>query len=104
MHLQFLHHYLPAHLMSALLAGSVLNFICTETINYPVSLNGPLVRRRARQSAQVGAGMWAAAGVIILAVVACFIFYAPLTYGDQGLSPAAIHRRRFIGFSLHFAK
>jgi dolichyl-phosphate-mannose-protein mannosyltransferase len=42
----FLHHYLPAHLASALVAGSVLNFVITEEVNYPVSKAGLRTRLR----------------------------------------------------------
>ncbi len=37
----FLHHYLPAHILSCLVFGAVFNFIATETIDYPLSRPGP---------------------------------------------------------------
>jgi len=37
----FIHHYLPSHLASALIAGAVLNFVLSDTINYPISIKGP---------------------------------------------------------------
>lgn len=96
----FLHHYLPAHLCSALVAGAVFDFVVlSESINSPVSVPGRgLTRRMARkQTARVDAKAWMAAGVIVGLVVAMFVFFAPLTYGTPGLDPAAVNRRRLLG-------
>ncbi|KAJ7442300.1 glycosyltransferase family 39 protein [Mycena latifolia] len=45
----FIHHYLPSHLASAMIAGAVLSFILSESVNYPVSVWGPTTRGRPRQ-------------------------------------------------------
>lgn len=80
----FIHHYLPSHLASALVAGSVLSFVLSDTINYPISIPGPKTRRQPTQFADVGTK-----GVVITAVVSFIMFFmfsfiAPLTYGTPG--------------------
>jgi len=77
----FIHHYLPAHLASACLAGSILNFVLTESINYPVSAAGLTTRLRPRIKAVVPRKAYVAFGVLSLAVVGMFIHLAPFTYG-----------------------
>ena len=43
----FIHHYLPSHLATALIAGAVLNYILSgDTINHPLSIKGTTVHRR----------------------------------------------------------
>lgn len=77
----FIHHYLPAHLASACLAGSILNFILTESINYPVSAAGPTTRLRPRIKAVVPRKAYFAFGILSFTVIGMFIFLAPFTYG-----------------------
>ncbi|GAA5917760.1 hypothetical protein JCM5296_000949 [Sporobolomyces johnsonii] len=74
----FLHHYLPAHVLSAFVAGA---------------------------RAEVGTGMWIALAVVVAALLANFVFLAPLTYGEPGLTPEEVNRRRILSsWTLHFAK
>ena len=81
----FLHHYLPAHLFSALVAGAVFNFILSESINYPVSIPSSITRLRPRQYSDLGVKALAAALAFTAIFVAVFLFLAPLTYGTPGL-------------------
>jgi hypothetical protein len=100
----FLHHYLPAHLLSSLVTGSTFHFILSETVNYPISIAGPTTRRRPKQVAEVPLVMRAASAVVILALVLGFWFLAPLTYGTPGLDPDAVNRRRLLSsWTLHWA-
>jgi dolichyl-phosphate-mannose-protein mannosyltransferase len=83
----FVHHYLPSHLVSALVAGAVLNFILSETINYPISKWGPKTRGRPSQYSDLGVK-----GILSVVIYAFFLFLmfaymAPLTYGTPGLVP-----------------
>jgi dolichyl-phosphate-mannose-protein mannosyltransferase len=78
----FLHHYLPAHLASALVAGSVLNFILIETVNYPISAPGITTRLRPRIRARLSPGGLVSVAVLLVAVVWTFWFISPLTYGN----------------------
>jgi dolichyl-phosphate-mannose-protein mannosyltransferase len=80
----FLHHYLPSHLASAMIAGAVLNFILSDTINYPISIRGPKTRNRPTQYSEIGLR-----GPILVAVccvfqIIMFIYMSPLTYGSPG--------------------
>ena len=91
-------------MFSALVAGAVFNFVATETINYPISVPGPLVRRRPRMVAEVTRGMRIGAFVIIVIVIAGFVFTAPLTYGTPGLDADAVNRRRILStWTLHWS-
>ena len=92
----FLHHYLPAHLCSALVAGAVFHFVASETINFPVSVAGPLTRRRPRMRAEVTTGMVVAVLVLVLVQLGAFQFLSPLTYGYPGLEPEEVNRRRLL--------
>ena len=78
---KFLHHYLPAHLASALVAGSVLNFIVVETVNYPISALGPKTRMRPALRARMSKPDWAVTLGLIAVVIGMFLWLSPLTYG-----------------------
>ena len=81
----FLHHYLPSHVMSALVAGSVLSFALSETINYPVSIWGPRLRvSKTRTYADLGMRGPIVVGVFAFILFIMFIYMAPLTYGTPG--------------------
>jgi dolichyl-phosphate-mannose--protein O-mannosyl transferase len=79
----FLHHYLPAHLASALVAGSVVNFIITESIEFPISIASHTapVRRYPRTRTDIGIKGIASLLVFVVALVSLYLFMAPLTYG-----------------------
>lgn len=92
----FLHHYLPAHLCSALVAGALFHFMASDTINFPVSVAGQSTRRRPRTVAEVSRKMVVAVAIIIAFECAGYYFLAPLTYGTPGLDPDAVNRRRIM--------
>ncbi|KAK1069373.1 Dolichyl-phosphate-mannose--protein mannosyltransferase 4 [Friedmanniomyces endolithicus] len=122
----FLHHYLPAHLASALVAGAVVEFITNieppELANFTeaqlqeakngstrtqaTQAEGVLRSRpiRERVGGQNLLVTWAAAGVIVAALVGGFWFFAPLTYGRPGLSVEQVTARKWLNYDLHFAK
>jgi dolichyl-phosphate-mannose-protein mannosyltransferase len=80
----FIHHYLPSHLASALVAGAVLHFLLSETIEYPISVAGHYTRPRPRQWAELGTrGPIIVVGFFIALFIA-FVYIAPLTYGTPG--------------------
>lgn len=82
----FLHHYLPAHLASALVAGAVLNFIVTESIEFPISYASATApaRRHPRMHTDIGSKAVAFMGGYVLLLAGLFVFIAPLTYGTPG--------------------
>lgn len=104
----FLHHYLPAHLASCMVTGALLEFVfCLEPLdaNYPPAGKTKDSKIIARQTQQSLIPAWIATVVILSIVFACFMFYAPLTYGSPGLDvPGVIKRKMFGLYDLHFAK
>ncbi|KAK0270823.1 Dolichyl-phosphate-mannose--protein mannosyltransferase 4 [Friedmanniomyces endolithicus] len=122
----FLHHYLPAHLASALVAGAVVEFITNieppELANFTEAQLLEAKRGSTRTQTQQAEGVlrsrpirervggqnllvtWAAAGVIVAALVGGFLFFAPLTYGRPGLSVEQVTARKWLNYDLHFAK
>src|SRR5690348_16961854 len=119
----FLHHYLPAHLASCLVAGALVEFIfnvepvlddeTSATIHANKNKLASKVPDKAKRSFQTAQerlrgqsmlGTWAATGVIMSLVLYGFYFFFPLTYGWPGLSVAEVNARKWLGYDLHFAK
>lgn len=81
----FIHHYLPSHLASALVAGSVLNFVLSETINYPISIRGPLLTRMALpMKSDLGLKGPVTVVVFTVAMAIMYLYMGALTYGTPG--------------------
>lgn len=116
----FLHHYLPAHLASALVTGALLEFVFTmdpvglDDHSQSSTIDGKGGKRKSGVSKRslpvkerMGGNMlylWAAAGVLLLPVLWGWYFFLPLTYGKPGLDVAAVVARKWLGYDLHFAK
>ncbi|KAI9702140.1 MAG: hypothetical protein M1836_001485 [Candelina mexicana] len=122
----FLHHYLPAHLASALVTGALLEFIFNvepigaEEPSYTSSAtadgsksgskkkNAVAGKRSVPAQERLGQGSllaaWAAAAVVLAAVIAGWAYFLPLTYGKPGLSVEQVNARKWLGYDLHFAK
>ncbi|QGA20015.1 hypothetical protein EYB26_007715 [Talaromyces marneffei] len=113
---RFLHHYLPAHLASCLVAAALVEFIFTLDPIAPAKTDykadptgrGRLIlgrfrtskERLGRQSLYAG---WAATVVILSAVIYSFAYFAPLTYGTA-LDVDGVNARKWLSYDLHFAK
>ena len=127
----FLHHYLPAHLASALVTGALLEFVfnldpvaldevasnntltdgkaSTKTANAKKNGVAPgFGKRQTSARERMGQGslmaLWAASGVVLAVVIGGWWFFLPLTYGKPGLDPAQVNARKWLGYDLHFAK
>jgi len=107
----FLHHYLPAHLASALVTGALLEFIFNvePVLDDPAfSKGGKQVRKhlpaRNKLAGQNLLTSWAAVGVITAVIVGGWYFFLPLTYGYPGLTVPQVNARKWLGYDLHFAK
>jgi dolichyl-phosphate-mannose-protein mannosyltransferase len=109
----FLHHYLPAHLASALVTGALVEFIfCQDSAETDQAGKAGKkaiapkhhVTARERYAGQSMLASWIAALVILVLVAACWYFFLPLTYGFPGLSVEQVVRRKWLGYDLHFAK
>ncbi|KLJ07294.1 dolichyl-phosphate-mannose-protein mannosyltransferase [Blastomyces silverae] len=114
---RFLHHYLPAHIASALVAGALIEFVFNID---PIIANGDnndnrdgnstavagqkYQKPRSRLGRQSLMATWAAVVAILGATIYGFIFFAPLTYGRPGLDPAGVVARQWLSYDLHFAK
>ncbi|ESK96494.1 glycosyltransferase family 39 protein [Moniliophthora roreri MCA 2997] len=100
----FIHHYLPSHLASALIAGAVLQFILSDTINFPISIRGPTTRSQRRTVTDIGLKGPVIFVVFCIAMFAMFVYMAPLTYGTPGLTGEQVNSRRLLSsWTLHFA-
>jgi dolichyl-phosphate-mannose-protein mannosyltransferase len=112
----FLHHYLPAHLASTLVTGSLVEFVFSQDapeheVAYLAAKAGRKnvqpkrhLTARERFAGQSLMGSWIAAGVILAVVAASWYFFLPLTYGYPGLTVEQVVRRKWLGYDLHFAK
>lgn len=91
---KFLHHYLPAHLIAALFAGGLLEFISSN--NSSSTKRGPFGVNNLKLTALV---------LILSAPIAWFFFYfRPIVYGDVYLTPAEVQSRQWLDITLHYAK
>lgn len=109
----FLHHYLPAHVASCLVAGALLEFIFNSEPNEEEGtyggkrvIAGPRkhVTARERYAGQSMKGAWLACIAVISVAIAGWYFFLPLTYGYPGLSVEQVLMRKWLGYDLHFAK
>ncbi|KIJ65592.1 glycosyltransferase family 39 protein [Hydnomerulius pinastri MD-312] len=100
----FIHHYLPSHLASALLAGSVLSFILSDTINFPISIAGRMTRMKKSEFADLGVQGPVVVGIFAVLMFAMFAYITPLTYGTPGLDGESVNAKRLLSsWTLHFA-
>lgn len=126
----FLHHYLPAHLASALVTGALVEFVFnvdpanfsgvishgqpagnvtnsdknrkkSVPVNAKDAANRPL---RSKIGTQSLFATWAATGAILGLVIWAFVFFSPLTYGQPGLTIDGVLKRKWLNYDLHFAK
>ena len=111
----FLHHYLPAHLASCLVTGSLVEFIfnadpsAEEEVAQVGGKKGVVTTKRhltarERLAGQSMMASWIATLVVLLLVLAGWYFFLPLTYGYPGLDVDQVQRRKWLGYDLHFAK
>ena len=116
----FLHHYLPSHLASSLVTGSLLEFIFfaepkAEDAGSKKSSDTKNAKKRDIEPTEfITAGtrlenqnmlpLWGASGVIIILIVFGWYFFSPLTYGQPGLDVAGVNARKWLAYDLHFAK
>lgn len=121
----FLHHYLPAHLASALVTGALVEFVFniepsalqnalidgsanTVTNSEKNCKKTPHAREmgslRSKIATQSLFATWAATGAILSVVIWSFAYFAPLTYGYPGLSVEQVQARKWLNYDLHFAK
>ncbi|EPQ56332.1 glycosyltransferase family 39 protein [Gloeophyllum trabeum ATCC 11539] len=101
----FIHHYLPSHLASALVAGSVLHYILSDdTINYPISVRSATMKPKRPLYADLGMRGPVTVIAFAFALFCLYVYMAPLTYGTPGLDGHQVNARRLLStWTLHFA-
>ena len=116
----FLHHYLPSHLASSLVTGSLLEFVFSvdpapgEVSDVPAADSKTGKKKTMSSARTVTAGqrlnnqntlpLWGAAGALLALVIGGWYFFLPLTYGKPGLDVSQVLARKWLGYDLHFAK
>ncbi|CAN3371894.1 hypothetical protein DIURU_004628 [Diutina rugosa] len=94
MHRQkFLHHYLPAHVIAAMFAGGLVEFLTSNNS----TLRGTHMGLRRKKNLLVSA-------LLIIPVIWCFYFFSPLTYGNVVLPPDEVRKRQWFDIILHYNK
>ena len=105
----YLHHYLPAHLASCLVAGAYIDFLFSDPLvgrnkskqededhRTPAS---PLLHiDRAGDESLVGdsPNLWAFAIILVALLGMAFYYFSPLTYGLRSLSTSEWNARRWL--------
>ncbi|ODV87196.1 glycosyltransferase family 39 protein [[Candida] arabinofermentans NRRL YB-2248] len=98
---KFLHHYLPAHLLAALFSGALLEFLFTENRSAEYLVD----KTEKEKSGKVYWIPFTSAIVLLFCIlISCFVFFAPLTYGNVSLSIDEVVKRQWMDIKLHFAK
>ncbi|ODQ82919.1 glycosyltransferase family 39 protein [Babjeviella inositovora NRRL Y-12698] len=97
---KFLHHYLPAHLIAALLAAGVLEFLFTD--NAGVDLEPKAKKGKDQEIFYLPYVITVA--LLVTAVFAFYLWYAPITYGHKTLSIDEAKARSIFGVKLHYTK
>ncbi|KAF5098692.1 hypothetical protein D0Z00_001945 [Geotrichum galactomycetum] len=92
---KFLHHYLPAHLAAAYLTGGLFDFIFGEM---------DIAEKRKKLSQNKNWTYVIATVVVLTLLIACFLYFGPLTYGWPGLTVEQIRSRQLMDIELHFSK
>ena len=113
---RFLHHYLPAHLVSVLVAGALVELVFNvdpigaSTIHhdkpkFPKSKKSRhFVTARERMGRKSFVAVWLVSITVLVATAWGFWFFAPLTYGAPGLNPAQVNARKWLSYDFHFTK
>lgn len=104
----FLHHYLPAHICAVLVLGGMLDFLTSDTIDYPLNAGGPSLtpdRVRGRMRRDASHVQRIVALLLAVATAALFVYLAPLTYGHVSLTPEQVLARKLVPeWQLHYVK
>lgn len=122
---RFLHHYLPAHLASVLVAGALIEFIFnidpihfiipkqkqpTEDKDDPsgkskaTATKYRFITSRERMGTQSIIAIWLVSIGMLVATAWSFWFFAPFTFGFPGLDVPSVNARRWLNYDFHFSK
>ncbi|KTW29341.1 hypothetical protein T552_01296 [Pneumocystis carinii B80] len=96
----FLHHYLPAHICSALLSGSLFQLLFEKNSK---SLLSSYFLKKNKDKENIGkekvVNMQKKANIMFTILtcflLGCFIYFSPLTYGKPGLTSDELYKRKW---------
>ncbi|CCH58845.1 hypothetical protein TBLA_0A10670 [Henningerozyma blattae CBS 6284] len=102
---KFLHHYLPAHLIAALFTGALWETIFTDCRNANPEVDEGEDSDTVFAQPKLYLKYYGFFLILMLVgLTACFIFFAPLSYGDISLDSAALIRRQWFNIKLNYIK
>ncbi|KAF9163839.1 hypothetical protein DFQ26_002095 [Actinomortierella ambigua] len=101
----FLHHYMPALLLSYMNLAAVHSFIFVDGLNGPISDPGPATRAPRRlQRATLTTATYVSAAILMTIHLASFLYFAPLSYGTP-LDVNGVNNRKLLStWDFHYAK
>lgn len=95
---KFLHHYLPAHMIAALIAAAVSEVLFTNN-------RAAAFCSKDEKPNRLNTVAYMSFVVLLLAVIVSgFIFFAPITYGNVSLTPSDVSKRQWMDIRLQFGK
>ncbi|AGO10370.1 AaceriABL085Wp [[Ashbya] aceris (nom. inval.)] len=102
---KFLHHYLPAHLIAAIFTAGFWEVIFSDnkSLTTQKDESDPAAPHNANPRVYEYA-LLAFFTLLTLAVVAFFVYFSPIVYGDRTLTPEQVVKRQWFNIKLHFAK
>ncbi|KAG0245442.1 hypothetical protein BGW41_000069 [Actinomortierella wolfii] len=102
----FLHHYMPALLLSYMILAAVHSFIFVDGLDGPISDAGPEVRSPRRlQRSTVTVATYVSAAIFMAIHLVSFLYMAPLSYGTPSLDVKGVQGRQLLSsWDFHFAK
>ena len=111
-----LHNYLPAHLASTMVAGSLVDLLDSREVDekpvtktaieksakddqtrQPKAIPASKPQQPWRSFAGSSMAAWTVCGTVLLVTLAFWCFWSPLTYGYPALSMEAVQRRARFG-------
>ena len=87
---KFLHHYLPAHMLLSLFTAGFWETLFSNKIG------------RKCTTQQVSRRLWCFFALIIILVIAFFVYFMPIVYGFVGLTPSEVRGREWLNIVLDF--
>lgn len=95
---KFLHHYLPAHLIAALLAAAMFEFLFTNNRTEEFC-------KKDEKPNSINQMVYIGSVVLVLSIlISSFIFFAPITYGNISLSVNEVLQREWMDIKLNYNK
>ncbi|ODV63189.1 dolichyl-phosphate-mannose-protein mannosyltransferase [Ascoidea rubescens DSM 1968] len=113
---KFLHHYLPAHLIASEFTGALFEFIFTDNRGEGLLDDKELKEfknnKRVKNSDKNQKTVYkinkylfvVSFAILVTSVIATFMFFKPLTYGNESLDKEQVLARQWLNIKLHFAK